>query len=139
MHNYELMAILDPALDERTVSPMLDKFLKVITDSSGTVDKVDVWGRRRMTYPIQKKSEGVYVVVNVTCGPDAVIELDRQLKLNESVLRTKVLRLRMLFSASTQSSLFQRRSPHVQHVAAVPAEHAASVHQDQRLTNGGRS
>ena len=93
MHNYELMAILDPALDERTVTPMLDKFLKVITDASGTVDKVDLWGRRRMTYPIQKKSEGIYVVVNVTSGPDAVTELDRQLKLNESVLRTKVLRL----------------------------------------------
>ena len=93
MHNYELMAILDPALDERTVSPMLDKFLKVVTEAGGTVDKVDVWGRRRMTYPIQKHSEGVYVVVNMTSGADAVTELDRQLKLNESVLRTKVLRL----------------------------------------------
>ena len=93
MQNYELMAILDPALDDRTVSPMLDKFLKVVTDAGGTVDKVDVWGRRRMTYPIQKHAEGVYVVVNVTSGPDAVTELDRQLNLNESVLRTKVLRL----------------------------------------------
>lgn len=93
MHNYELMAILDPALDERTVSPMLDKFLKVVSEAGGTVDKVDVWGRRRMTYPIQKHAEGVYVVVNVTSGSDAVNELDRQLNLNESVLRTKVLRL----------------------------------------------
>ena len=93
MHNYELMAILDPALDERTVSPMLDKFLKVVTEAGGTVDKVDVWGRRRMTYPIQKHAEGVYVVVNVTSESAAVNELDRQLNLNESVLRTKVLRL----------------------------------------------
>lgn len=93
MQNYELMAILDPSLDERTVAPMLDKFLKVITDAGGTLDKVDVWGRRRMTYPIQKHAEGVYVVVNVTSGSDAVKEVDRQLNLNESVLRTKVLRL----------------------------------------------
>lgn len=93
MHNYELMVILDPALDERTVAPMLDKFLAVVPAQGGTVDKVDIWGRRRMTFPIKKKAEGVYAVVNVTCEPAAVIEVDRQLKLNENVLRTKVLRL----------------------------------------------
>jgi small subunit ribosomal protein S6 len=93
MHTYELMVILDPSLDDRTVTPMLDKFLTVIPNQGGTVDKVDIWGRRRMTYQIQKHSEGVYAVVNMTCSPAAVAELDRQLRLNESVLRTKVLRL----------------------------------------------
>ena len=93
MHNYELMVILDPQLDERTVAPSIDKFLNVITTSKGTVDKVDIWGRRRMTYPIQKHAEGIYVVVNVTATSEAVKELDRQLRLNEAVLRTKVLRI----------------------------------------------
>ena len=52
MHNYELMVILDPSLDDRTVAPMLDKFLAVIPAQGGTVDKVDIWGRRRMTFQL---------------------------------------------------------------------------------------
>jgi small subunit ribosomal protein S6 len=92
MRRYEMMIILDPALEERTVAPSLDQFLKVITGSGGTVSKVDVWGRRRLAYEIDKKSEGIYTVVDLLAEPDAVKELDRQLNLNEAVLRTKVLR-----------------------------------------------
>ena len=92
MRRYEMMIILDPALEERTVAPSLDQFLKVITGSGGTISKVDVWGRRRLAYEIDKKSEGIYTVVDLVAEPDAVKELDRQLNLNEAVLRTKVLR-----------------------------------------------
>jgi small subunit ribosomal protein S6 len=91
-HQYELMVILDPEIDERTVAPSLDKFLNVIRNDGGTIDNVDIWGRRRLAYEIQKKSEGIYAVVNFTANSDATIELDRQLKLSEAVLRTKVLR-----------------------------------------------
>jgi small subunit ribosomal protein S6 len=91
-HQYELMVILDPEIDERTVAPSLDKFLNVIRNDGGTIDNVDIWGRRRLAYEIQKKSEGIYAVVNFTATSDATIELDRQLKLSEAVLRTKVLR-----------------------------------------------
>ncbi len=91
-HQYELMVILDPEIDERTVAPSLDKFLNVIRNDGGTIDNVDIWGRRRLAYEIQKKSEGIYAVVNFTATPDATVELDRQLKLSEAVLRTKVLR-----------------------------------------------
>lgn len=92
MRHYELMVILDPESDERTVGPQLDGFLKVVKSSGGTVENVDIWGRRRLAYEIDKKHEGIYAVVNVVCEPDAVAELDRQLGLNESVLRTKVMR-----------------------------------------------
>ena len=92
MRQYELMVILDPETEERTVSTSLDKFLKVITNDGGSVDNVDIWGRRRLAYEIQKKSEGIYAVLDVDCSPAAVAELDRQLGLNESVLRTKVMR-----------------------------------------------
>jgi small subunit ribosomal protein S6 len=92
MHQYEVMVILDPSVEEKTVQPSLEKFLKVITAAKGTVDRLDVWGRRRLAYEIQKKSEGIYVVINLTAPADAVIELDRQLKLSEAVMRTKVLR-----------------------------------------------
>jgi small subunit ribosomal protein S6 len=92
MRHYELMVILDPEFDERSVGPSLDTFLAVIKKSGGTVEKVDVWGRRRLSYEINKRAEGIYAVLNVVCEPAAVAELDRQLTLNESVLRTKVLR-----------------------------------------------
>jgi len=91
-HDYELMVILDPEIDERTVAPSLDKFLNVIRNDGGTVANVDIWGRRRLAYEIQKKSEGIYAVVTFTATSDATVELDRQLKLSEAVLRTKVLR-----------------------------------------------
>ncbi len=91
-HQYELMVILNPEIDERQVAPTLDKFLKVITTDGGSIDNVDIWGRRRLAYEIQKKTEGVYAVVNFTASSAATQELDRQLKLNEKVMRTKVLR-----------------------------------------------
>src|SRR3954468_7241678 len=86
------MVILDPEIDERTVAPSLDKCLNVIRNDGGSVDNVDVWGRRRLAYEINKKTEGIYAVVNMTANPDATKELDRQLGLSEAVLRTKVLR-----------------------------------------------
>jgi small subunit ribosomal protein S6 len=93
MRHYELMVILDPNLDERTVTPSLEAFLRVVTGDGGTVEKVDVWGKRRMAYEIAKHAEGIYAVLDVTCEPATVAELDRQLGLNESVLRTKVMRI----------------------------------------------
>ena len=92
MRHYELMVILDPDLEERTVAPSLDKFLNVVRKGGGTVEKVDVWGRRSLAYDINKKSEGIYAVVDMTAEPAVAQELDRQLGLNESVLRTKLLR-----------------------------------------------
>jgi small subunit ribosomal protein S6 len=92
MRRYEMMIILDPSLEERTVQPSLDQFLKVVTSAGGTVDKVDVWGKRRLAYDIDKKSEGIYTVIDLLAEPDTVKELDRQLNLNEAVMRTKILR-----------------------------------------------
>ena len=91
-HQYELMVILDPEIDERTVAPSLDKFLNVIRADGGTIDNVDIWGRRRLAYDINKKSEGIYAVVDMNAEPALAQELDRQLGLNESVLRTKLIR-----------------------------------------------
>ena len=93
MRHYEIMVILDGSLEERTVTPSLDTYLNnVIRSSGGSVEKVDVWGRRRLAYEIGKRSEGIYAVIDLHASPEAVAELDRQLRLNESVLRTKVIR-----------------------------------------------
>ena len=92
MRAYEVMVILDPSLEERTIEPSLDKYLNVIRKDGGTVDKVDVWGRRRLAYEVKKNAEGIYAVISLTAEPATVKEFDRQLTLNESILRTKVLR-----------------------------------------------
>ncbi|GAB3919336.1 30S ribosomal protein S6 [Microlunatus endophyticus] len=92
MRKYEVMIIIDPDTDERQVQPTLDNYLKVITNAGGTVETVDIWGRRRLAYEINKKPEGIYAVVNLTSEPADVQELDRQLGINESIMRTKVLR-----------------------------------------------
>ncbi|MCW2289321.1 30S ribosomal protein S6 [Leucobacter luti] len=92
MHPYELMVILDPGIDERTVAPSMEKFLGVIRTAGGEIENVDIWGKRRLAYEINKQSEGIYVVVNFTASHEATAELDRQLGLSEAVLRTKVLR-----------------------------------------------
>ncbi len=92
MRRYELMVILDPDVEERAVNPSLDQFLNVVRQGGGTVERVDVWGRRRLAFQINKKSEGTYAVVDLTAEPAVVRELDRLLNLNEAVLRTKVLR-----------------------------------------------
>jgi small subunit ribosomal protein S6 len=92
MRHYELMVILDPDLEERTVAPSLDRFLNVVRQGGGTVDNVNIWGRRRLAYEIDKKAEGIYAVVDMNADPATAKELDRQLNLNESVLRTKLIR-----------------------------------------------
>ncbi len=89
---YEVMVILDPSLDERTVAPSLDTYLNLVRSDGGQVDNVEVWGRRRLAYEIDKHTEGIYAVVDLKAEPATVKELDRQLTLNESVLRTKVIR-----------------------------------------------
>ncbi len=90
MRAYEVMVILDPSLEERTIS--LEKYLDVVRKDGGSVESVDIWGRRRLAYEIEKNAEGIYVLVNLSAEPATVKEFNRQLTLNESVLRTKVLR-----------------------------------------------
>jgi small subunit ribosomal protein S6 len=90
---YEVMVILDPDLEERTVAPSLEQYLNnVVKKDGGSVEKVDVWGRRRLAYEVAKNAEGIYAVIELQAEPATVKELDRQLSLNESVLRTKVIR-----------------------------------------------
>jgi small subunit ribosomal protein S6 len=92
MRQYEIMVILDPEVDERTVAPSLDTYLKVVKEGAGTIDKIDIWGRRRLAYPIKKRTDGIYAVINFTAPSATAKELERQLGLNEVVLRSMLLR-----------------------------------------------
>ena len=92
MRKYEVVVIVDPDVDDRQVNGLLEKPLAGLTKAGGTVDNIDVWGRRRLAYDINKKSEGIYAVLNVTAEPAVVKEMDRQFTLNEQIMRTKVIR-----------------------------------------------
>ena len=92
MRDYEMMIIIDPTVDERNLGIFVDKLLQVVPAEGGSVEKVDIWGKRRLAYDINKRSEGIYVVVNMKSTPSTAQELDRQLALNEVILRTKLLR-----------------------------------------------
>ena len=132
MHQYELMVILDPEIDERTVAPSLDKFLGVIRNDGGTIETVDIWGRRRLAYEINKKTEGIYAVVNFTATSAATVELDRQLKLSEAVMRTKVLRAEEGFAQVAAAKKLAdekaaRKSAAAPKAAAAPAAAGAAA------------
>ncbi len=92
MRKYEVMVLIDPDTDDRQVTPMIEKHLETITNEGGTVDNVDVWGKRKLAYDINKKSEAFYVVIKLTAEPHSVQELDRLMGINEQIVRTKVLR-----------------------------------------------
>jgi small subunit ribosomal protein S6 len=87
------MVILDPEADEATVNGVADRITGILSDHGGEVSSVDRWGRRKLAYQIDKKTEGNYLVVAFTAEPDAVAELDRVLSLADEVIRFKLVRL----------------------------------------------
>lgn len=93
MRKYEIMMIISPELDERQVTPRVEKYLELITNNGGSVDEFDLWGKRRLATEINKKTEGIYLVLKLTSTPADVQELNRQFSINEQIMRTKVFLL----------------------------------------------
>ncbi len=86
MNNYEIMFIIEAALEEEKKAATVE-MVKEIISAGGEVGKVDVWGNRKLAYPINKKNEGYYVVVNFTANADLPKELDRRLRISDAVIR----------------------------------------------------
>ena len=86
MTNYEVMFIIDPALEEEARTQVVDAVKGVIA-AEGEVGNVDEWGMRKLAYPIQKKSEGYYVVIEFQAQPTLPKELDRRLRISDYVIR----------------------------------------------------
>jgi len=87
MRNYELVCIIQPDLDETAFNGLVERVQGWVKDSGGEVGKVDVWGRRRLAFPIRKQREGQYVLLNVSLNPSATAELERNIRFQESVIR----------------------------------------------------
>jgi small subunit ribosomal protein S6 len=87
MRKYELVCIVHPDQDEAAFAAIIEKVKGWIIESNGTVDKVDVWGRKRLAYTIRKQKEGQYVIFNVTLPPEATTTLDQNLRFLEAVIR----------------------------------------------------
>ena len=90
MTNYEVMFILDPTLEDEKKDATIET-VKEIVSSGGEVGNVDVWGMRKLAYPIQKKNEGYYVVMEFKAQPDLPKELDRRLKISDNVMRHLII------------------------------------------------
>lgn len=86
MTNYEVMFIIDPALEEAKKEAAVEKVKDIIV-ADGEVSKVDVWGMRKLAYPIQKKNEGYYVVIEFAGSTELPKELDRRLRISDDVMR----------------------------------------------------
>ena len=87
MINYEVMFILDASLEEDVKNTTVELVQKIITDGDGVVGKVDVWGTKKLAYPIQKKTEGYYAVIEFQAGPELPQELDRRLRISDACIR----------------------------------------------------
>ena len=91
MNSYETIFIIDASLDEETVKALQEKFTSLI-EKNGTLESVDEWGKRKLAYEINDKTEGFYVWVNFTADGEFPKELDRQYRITDGILRTIIIR-----------------------------------------------
>ncbi|HLZ30888.1 MAG TPA: 30S ribosomal protein S6 [Chloroflexota bacterium] len=99
MRDYELMIVLDPNLDEAAIDAMNTRIQSLVTQRGGTVDNVDTWGRKRLAYPIGRFRDGFYILNRLQLPPTAATEIERALKLTESVIRHLLVRSEGLSAA----------------------------------------
>ncbi len=92
MRDYELMVVLDPNLDDGAIDALTTRIRTMVTQRGGTVETVDTWGRRRLAYPIGRLRDGYYLLLRLRLPPTASAEIERALKLTESVIRHLLVR-----------------------------------------------
>ena len=94
MNRYELTYIIDTALEEEARKELIEKISSLIAQNGGEVEKVDeTWGKRRLAYPINDKPEGYYVLVTMQAPAELPKEIERNLRINENVLRSLVIKV----------------------------------------------
>lgn len=93
MNKYEIIYIIDAAMEEAPRKDLIAKFSALITNNGGSIEKMDEWGKRRLAYAINYKTEGYYVLMQFTAGSDLPKELERNLQISESVIRYQIVKL----------------------------------------------
>ena len=92
MNKYEAMYIVTPEMEDDAIKGVIEKFSGIITANGGEIEKTDEWGRKKLAYPIDYKTEGYYVLVNFAAAPELPRELERNFRNDESILRYMVVR-----------------------------------------------
>ena len=93
MNKYEVLYVIDPAMEDEPRKELIERFSGLITGNGGTVDKIDEWGKRRLAYPINFKNEGYYVLLHMTAAPEFPRELERNLQISDQIMRYLVTRI----------------------------------------------
>ena len=92
MNNYELLYIIDNSIDDEAKEAVIARLSGIVTNDGGTVESVDKWGTKKLAYPIDYKTEGYYVLMNFAAGSEVPAELERVMKITDSVLRFMIVR-----------------------------------------------
>ena len=122
MNQYEVMYVIDPTLEDSARTELINRFSDLVKKNGGEVDRVDEWGKRRLAYAIQYKTEGYYVLMYIKAPAELPRELERNFQINENVLRYMVIRY--------EGALPPKREPlkpYTPHTEAAPAEAPAEA------------
>ena len=92
MDKYEILYIIRAAVDDELKTKTVEKFESLVATLGGTVESVDKWGLKKFAYEIDKQTEGYYVLMNVVCSIEAQIEIDRQMRNDESIIRQMIIK-----------------------------------------------
>ncbi len=93
MRIYEELFIVRPDAPEEEIDAFIEQVKQIITSGGGTVDKADKWGVRKLAYTVEKRNEGFYVLLQMTCGPELIKELERRLRVSDLVLKFLTVRI----------------------------------------------
>jgi small subunit ribosomal protein S6 len=91
MHNYEMVIIIHPDLDDEAINQTLDKIKDWIAKSGGSIDSIDNWGKRHLAYEIQKQNEGIYYLLNLVTPAESIVDLEKNLRILEPVMRHMIV------------------------------------------------
>ncbi len=92
MDKYEILYIIRSAVDDDQKNKVVEKFEALVGTLGGTVESIDKWGMKKFAYEIDKQTEGFYVLMNVACSKDAQIEIDRQMRNDEAIIRQMIIK-----------------------------------------------
>ncbi len=124
MRSYEVVVIVHPDLDEKAFTEILDRVQSWITEADGKVTKVDLWGKKKLAYEIRKQTEGQYIIIYADMNPTFCTELERNMQLNESIMRYMVTNA---IEAEEEPAVIETEVVEVVEVEAVETVEAEAV------------